>query len=142
MRIYLTNNFLPGLINAGVPEDVLWEPSRRVANKGGSGADAANIITDKLWLPTEREMFGARTYSNATYETSANQASFTGFYANAGARIKYNASNEEGWLPGTYWLASPYTLSNGIFCYVNTSGAVYGGGALTVRGIAPAFCVR
>jgi hypothetical protein len=142
MRAYLIGNFLTGLQNAGVPDAVLWAPSRRVANKG-SGADAADIIADTLWLPTEWEMFGpntgANSYSNATYENSTNQASFAGFYTTPVARTKYKASNQAEY----YWLASPSSSSTGNFCGVNNSGAAYNLGAAShVRGITPAFCVK
>jgi hypothetical protein len=134
-------NFLTGLLAAGVPQDILWAPSRRVANKGGSGADVtADTIADKLWLPTEWEMFGTRTYSNATYETLDNQASFTGFYTTPSTRIKYKTNTNDGdW----YWLASPDSNSTNYFCLVNhfTGGATDVVHATHVLGVAPAFCV-
>jgi hypothetical protein len=132
-------NFLTGLLAAGVPDAVLWAPSRRVANKGGSGADVTTqTIADKLWLPTEREMFGYRTYSNADYETLDNQASFADFYNGNDTLIKYNAYNEAEW----YWLASPESYSTYLFCTVTNSGAAYANNANDARGVAPAFCVR
>jgi hypothetical protein len=136
MRAYLVNNFLPGLINSGVPDAFLWAPSRCVANKG-EGADAADIIPDKLWLPTVWEMFGANHSSNATHETTTNQASFTGFYNGTSVRTKYNTSAAVH-----YWLASPYSSSTDGFCIVNTYGAATFTSAVSVIGVAPAFCVR
>jgi hypothetical protein len=129
-------NFLTGLINAGVPDAVLWAPSRRVTNKG-SGAYTADTIADKLWLPTDWEMFGSNHNANATYENSTNQASFAGFYNGNGARKKYNASNSAG----NYWLASPYSNFTS-FCFVGNDGADYHGSANFVGGVAPVFCVR
>jgi hypothetical protein len=78
MRTYLvpfastagSGAFLTGLTAAGVPADVLWAPTRYVAVPSANGARA---IQDKLWLPTEREMFGLQLYSSS-YETAANQA--------------------------------------------------------------------
>jgi hypothetical protein len=59
MRVYLTGEFLSGLKDAGVPEGVLWGPSRVVSGK----ENGAKTINDTLWLPTEREMFGSRLWS-------------------------------------------------------------------------------
>ncbi|GHV32611.1 hypothetical protein AGMMS4952_23280 [Spirochaetia bacterium] len=71
MRVYLTNDFLPGLKAAGVPESVLWAPSRRVWNgflSSESGSSSTNTvvdtIADELWLPTEYEMLGTRNTSS------------------------------------------------------------------------------
>jgi hypothetical protein len=137
MRTYLVDKFLTGLINAGVPDAVLWTPSRRVPNKG-EGATAADTITDKLWLPTNWEMFGAGAEGSAdpTYETANNQASFADFYSFPLNR-KYNALNDEG----AYWLASPcFYLTRG-FCY-SSGGSIAFFGAQTALSVAPAFCVR
>jgi hypothetical protein len=79
MKSYITGPFLTGLINAGVPGDILWAPTRYVANKG-YGVDGTHEIRDELWLPTEREMFGDGPWgewgpkSSADYETPQNQA--------------------------------------------------------------------
>jgi hypothetical protein len=55
MRAYLTGNFLRGLIAAGVPEGVLYAPTRYIANGGERATDA---LADRLWLPTDWELFG------------------------------------------------------------------------------------
>jgi hypothetical protein len=55
-----SGNFLTGLVNAGVPEDVLWGPTRYLSTKGFE--NEANDFTtpdDLLWLPTQFEMTGA-----------------------------------------------------------------------------------
>jgi hypothetical protein len=142
MRTYLTNNFLTGLINAGVPDAVLWAPSRRVANKGGSEADvAADIIDDKLWLPTAWEMFGENKSSNPYYETQDNQASFAGFYNGNDARIKYR-DDYSGYSGYTYLLASPDSSSTDCFCSVAPFGEAINFYSSSVEGVVPAFCVR
>jgi hypothetical protein len=143
MRKYLVpvdgdgGNFLSGLANAGVPENVLWAPTRYVANRG-KGATGADTITDKLWLPTEREMFGVRTYSVAAYETAANQARLE-YYTDDYKRKKYSGGNSEY----SYWGASPYAADVSSFCVVGYSGNAYSYcGAGSAGGCAPAFCVR
>jgi hypothetical protein len=141
MRKYLTpvagdgnsGKFLAGLISAGVPESVLWAPKRYVAN-GGSGATGADELADKLWLPTEREAFGGRTYSHASYETDANQARLE-YYVDNGSRVK----NFGGvW----WWLASPAYFSSTNFCGTYGDGTIKSINAYSERGCAPAFCVK
>jgi hypothetical protein len=136
MRTWLTGNFLPGLEAAGVPDAVLWAPARYVAN-GGNSATAASVLSDKLWLPTERELFGAQTNSHAAWETAANQARLA-YYEDAGKRIKYNSHNTAL----AYWEASPYFDSAFYFCYVLNSGAAGNYLAGNDSGVAPAFCVK
>ncbi|GMO40348.1 MAG: hypothetical protein Ta2F_16550 [Termitinemataceae bacterium] len=131
MRGYIVNNFLTGLKNAGVPDEVLWPPSRRVASSG-VGTPTAQAIIDKLWLPTSWEMFGENHYSVATCENAGNQVSFTGYY-------KSETERQKGvW----YWLASPYSDHAAYFCDVSDSGYPYFGGASWAGGVVPAFCVR
>jgi hypothetical protein len=143
MRAYLTNNFLPGLLAAGVPEGVLYAPVRYVAN-GGARATAADALTDRLWLPTEREVFqdgkdaDGDSFSSR-YETSANQARLE-YYAGDAQRVKYDKGGGWHW----WWEASPSTYAAGAasFCNVHNGGNTSGGSASGVGGCAPAFCVR
>ncbi|GHU44724.1 hypothetical protein FACS1894190_16350 [Spirochaetia bacterium] len=158
MRKYLVpvgddgGNFLTGLKGAGVPEEVLWAPIRIVASSG-SGTSAPQTITDKLWLPTEREMFGnAYTYgphSVTAVETDANQTSFTGFYTtelyNGDATRKKGVAGAPS-LPTTnyyYWLASPSIRDTwSRFCFVDYNGQANHDTASSINGCAPAFCVE
>ncbi|GMO40747.1 MAG: hypothetical protein Ta2F_16750 [Termitinemataceae bacterium] len=125
---YIVNDFLTGLENAGVPDEVLWPPNRIVASRGNE-TPAEQTITDKLWLPTSWEM---GTLSGSI-ETSSNQVSFTEYYKGEPERIKNG-----GW----YWLASPYSGSGTGFCSVGSGGRAGSNNAATVGGVAPAFCVK
>jgi hypothetical protein len=147
MRKYLVNvggsggPFLTGLINAGVPDAVLWAPKRYVATGAYQVGVSAGLIEDKLWLPTEREMFGSNTYSNAAYETETNQARLA-YYTSDATRIKFQAhySNDQ---QGLFFLASPTSGTiDYYFCSVSAAGAALFGNANTSRGVAPAFCVK
>jgi hypothetical protein len=137
MRAYITGNFYSGLVAAGVPVGVIYAPKRYVS-QGGNPAAGADLIEDKLWLPTEREMFGAGTNSDATYETAQNQARLE-YYGDDASRLKYRADGVAIW----YWSASPSSGSAALFCPVSTSGGIAGNtNAFAVGGCAPAFCVR
>jgi hypothetical protein len=125
--------FLAGLTAAGVPQDVLWAPVRSIANKG-EGADAADMVTDLLWLPTEREMNGVRFYSS-TYETASNQARLEYYVPTPKNLSKENRS---------YWLASPGPAVSGLtsFCVVKADGNPHYTSTNMNIGCAPAFCVK
>jgi hypothetical protein len=149
MRKYLvptgTNGsgvFLTGLINAGVPADVLWSPSRRIAATGTS--TSVHTVQDKVWLPTEWELFGTRKHSNAV-ETSANQARFS-YYSTDASRIKYMSDNSTMW----HRTASPKGTTTNTnetsesFVHVNHDGtSVFTlANSPAIGGVAPAFCVQ
>jgi hypothetical protein len=129
--------FQRGLTNAGVPFDLdrIWGPTRYVAN-GGSKATSADKITDKLWLPTEWELFGTRKHSSS-YETATNQARL-GYYTSDGSRLKYR---DDGTVDG-WWEASPYSDFTSIFCGVTILGVSSYAHAINALGFAPAFCVK
>jgi hypothetical protein len=126
--------FLTGLKNAGVPfgDAWMWAPKRYVAN-GGKNA----TLSDQLWLPTEREMFGENTGSSSTYETAAKQARLA-YYDSASARIKYTDSSGEYY----YWLAFAYGSTSVHFCTVLISGEPANGYAPYAYSFAPALCVK
>jgi hypothetical protein len=127
MRKYLvgedgvSGNFLTGLLNAGVPKDLMWAPLRHV---GGAS------LQDLLWLPTARGMGGTQGSS----ETVANQA-WLEYYGNATNRIKRDSN---GTASG-YWVGS----SDGTQFYsINSAGNfVTTSSPTTAYGVAPAFCI-
>jgi hypothetical protein len=143
IRKYLTpvddasgsGNFLVGLINAGVPEAVLWAPKRYVA-QAATGSDAV-MIEDLLWLPTVCEMANGPSYRNTSAETDTNQASLETYYNSNSRRIKYNSGNSAT----SYWTASLYPTGSG-YTYIITDGALQYTTPTSHLGIAPAFCVK
>jgi hypothetical protein len=134
-----SGNFLDGLLKAGVTEDVLWDPAR-VLSLGPNGT-GSETVRDKLWLPTEREMFGVKTYSPDS-ETAANQARL-GYYKDPESRIKYTGQKAVAYW-GVTGRAVPDPSSIGIFQGINALGNVdgYYGNKSENIGIAPAFCVQ
>jgi hypothetical protein len=140
-RQFIINEVLTGLQNAGIPfnTDVILSLTRKVANKG-SDATGLDTIADKLWLPTEWEIFGANTYSwssgNAA-EIESNQGRLE-FYQSANDRIKYALIG--GSVTAVYWWeASPYYGNSSDFCDVLTGGGVSYNYASYGFGVAPAF---
>jgi hypothetical protein len=136
MRAYLTGRFLRGLLAAGVPKGILYAPVRYAAN-GGPDADAADALADRLWLPTERELFGRNRYSSARWETAQNQARLE-YYQSDTRRVKYGADGSAMW----WWETSPASGSEAYFCISYSGGSASLEPVRHVGGCAPAFCVR
>jgi fibronectin type 3 domain-containing protein len=163
MRSYLKSHFLAGLTGAGVPDAVLFAPTRYVANGSMTGdyysgsytiiATAADEIMDKVWLPTEREMFGASgidwtgMYSGIIgFETQENQARFEYYNDFASDMVARRTKYTSGGGDYQYWEASPgistAALSTGSFCVILGYGYAGGSNPGTEVGVAPAFCVK
>jgi hypothetical protein len=138
VRQYILNNVLPALKNLGIPFDEEWmKAPKRLVSVGGTGSNpGANTITDKLFLPTEYEMFGTNGFSNSIAEVGTTQGRFT-YYDSNDKRIKYNKDDS----PRPYWEASPYSGSTGAFCCVSASGGYDHIIASSVCGLAPVLCV-
>jgi hypothetical protein len=130
MRTYLTGNFYNGLKTAGVPDGVVWAVKRRIGANLGT-----EDLSDKVFLPTEREVFGSNTYAG----TESNQGRLSA-YQSASDRKKYNlGSSYVEW-----WLAS--VSGNMIypthFCSVDSSGDSEDLSCTNTSGVAPAFCIK
>lgn len=146
MRKYLTQNFLPGLIAAGMPESVLWAPERKIG-AAPSGSTVQTISGDKLWIPTYWEVTGSNKHSNGSVlvagETAENQAWYSYYPASASAvpaRTKYGVSSLMLW-----WIASVPNASgsgNPRLVYYNDMGFFNSDGNSNSCGVAPVFSVR
>jgi hypothetical protein len=164
--------FLRGLIEAGVPEEFVWAPTRYITERGEHScenwseewkekhgfvpAGKAQTIRDKVWLPTYHEVNGSagasgayylgagrvHGYPNPKYETAENQAKLDYYYEGSNKLVKHGADSSVS----HYWLASPGDEKQFCFFYIHESGGIYADGfplvSGFVAGIAPAFCVR
>lgn len=97
-------------------KDVLVEKT----HKTSAGSQSTSLVehTDKLWLPTEYEMFGAITYSASTENANVNKH-YAVFDTNAD-RIKHQGTNGSA---VTWWECSPYGSGTGNFCGVDIDGS-------------------
>jgi hypothetical protein len=130
---FLNGAFLDALAAAGIPTGYLMDTKRTVSI---STSEAA-IDTSKVFIATEWEEFGARTYA-PTVENDGTQIHFgTVPTGNGAAHLKMPPQTY-----GSYkwhWLSSVYSGAN--FCYVNASGSANASNASNALGFAPAFCV-
>ncbi|MDR2865316.1 MAG: hypothetical protein LBV68_06900 [Spirochaetaceae bacterium] len=153
MQTYLRKKFVPALGNAGVTSDYLWAPRRAIAAQFNSESPTF-IADDTVWLPTEREIFGDRSYSVNAAETTTNQARLE-YYATAESRKKGLSATPTTFVK--YWLASPAgppaTPDNVGACAVSEDGLATAALVFEVvivdisfpvepLGFAPAFCIK
>jgi hypothetical protein len=151
-----SGNFLAGFVEAGVPVDVLWGPTRYVANKGnGNTEDDITTLNDLLWLPTQFEMTGESepnydsagwgwTGSGMRAENAINQVTLEYYTENSQAVSKRIKSRFAG-SKFVYWLSSASSQPNDVsinFSMVNPDGVANSAPSFGIIGVVPAFCVR
>lgn len=84
-------------------------------------------VSDKLWIPSEREIIGNRETSGVTY---------TDFFSDSSSRIKNTGLRES--YHYDWWLRSIYNNSG--FSFISTSGTNGYGSTTAVKGIVLGFC--
>ena len=129
IRTWLNETFLKML-----PSDLQSVISQKPV-KATSGSQVNTVITsnDKIWLLTEKEVFGQITYSGSTENAVNSQYPI---FTDASSRVRTQGSNGAA---VHVWLASPYISNSLSFCYVNTSGAPGNYGASNSYGVLPCF---
>ena len=126
---------------AALPSDwqaVIADCDKYSDNTGG-GSDTASYVTkttDKIFLLSEWEVFGARTYANSKEKDYQQQYAY---YANGNSKIKYK-HNDTG-SASTWWLRSVDASRSGNFCGVRTYGNENYPRADNTSGFAPGFKV-
>lgn len=107
-------------------------------NTGGGPNNPSYVTatTDDIFLLSEWEVFGARTYANSAEQNY--QAQYA-YYSAGNSKVRYSHSStgsNENWR-----LRSVWTNFQMGFCIVYNSGSVNTGNANYSWGFAPAFCV-
>lgn len=87
---------------------------------------------DKLWIPSEVEIFGESVYSRSDEDDTQFE-----LFKDIKNRMKTYADGS----PASWWERSPYYNYSSTFCYVNTSGSAYYFSAYYSYGVAPAFII-
>lgn len=89
-------------------------------NTGGGTNDASNVTatTDYVYIPSEFEVQGSRSYANS-YEKDHQQQ--LAYYKNGASKIRYKSNDTS---TAAYWLyRSPYFSHSATFCGVSTGGS-------------------
>ncbi len=137
---YMRKTICPALLSA-MP--TAWQNVIAACNKysdnTGGGSDNASYVTstsDKIWLLSEFEVQGTRTYANSAEKNY--QAQYD-YYKNGNSKIKYRHDSTGS--ACFWWLRSVDSGFSYGFCAVNTGGGADYGNAYRSRGFAPGFKV-
>lgn len=129
LRNYLNNTFILTL-----PDDLQAVISEKdVKATIGSQSNTLQTATDKIWIPTEKEVFGQIAYSGSVENAVNNMYPI---FTDAASRVRTQGANGAA---VAVWLASPYISYSTDFCLVNTSGAPGTRGASYSFGVLPCF---
>lgn len=91
----------------------------------GGGSNNINTTADKLFLLSEKEVFGTSKYT--AYQEGAQYE----YYEESNKTNKSNAF---------WWLRSPYVSNTKYFCFVDYNGTLYYGFASEAHKVSFAFC--
>ena len=123
-----------------IPSDlkaVLRQRTIYTDNTGGGTNNSSNVTatTDTVYIPSEFEVQGSRTYANS-YEQNHQQQ--LAYYKNGASKIRYKSSDVS--TAAWWWVRSPG--SNGTyFCLVTTGGSPNPYGAYYAFGFAPLITI-
>ena len=126
---------------AALPSDlraVMKSVTKYSDNTGGTtnAASAITATTDYLFLLSEWEVQGARTYASQ-YEQNYQQR--YAYYANGNSKVFYRHSATGS--TARWWLRSVGAGDSSYFCVVNPGGSATYSYSGYSYGVAPAFCV-
>lgn len=111
----------------------------KYSDNTGGGSDTASYVTattDDIFLLSEWEVFGARTYANSAEQNY--QAQYA-YYSAGNSKVRYRHSST-GEI-ANWWLRSAYADGSYHFSCAAYEGSVSVGTAILSYGFAPAFCV-
>lgn len=111
----------------------------KYSDNTGGGSNTASYVTatsDKIWLLSEMEVQGTRSYANSA---EANYQKQYDYYRNGNSKVKYQHTATTS--ACAWWLRSVGASYTGIFCYVSTDGSAGSIIAYYSYGFAPGFKV-
>lgn len=111
----------------------------KYSDNTGGGSNTASYVTatsDKIWLLSEMEVQGTRSYANSA---EANYQKQYDYYRNGNSKVKYQHTATTS--ACYWWLRSVYAGNTNYFCYVGTGGFADYYGAYFSDGFAPGFKV-
>lgn len=130
-----------GSLLAALPADLraVMKSVTKYSDNTGGGSDTASYVTsttDYLFLLSEFEYHGARSYANRAEKNY--QAQYA-YYAANNSKVhnKHNATTTAAHA----WCRSVHSSDSGVFCLVHANGAAASGGADLSYAVAPGFCV-
>lgn len=137
---YMRKTICPAFLAAMPTEwqNIIVSCTKYSDNTGG-GQDTASYVTatsDRIWLLSEFEVQGARTYANSAEKNYQKQYDY---YRNGNSKVKYK--HLEKGAACIWWLRSVFATTAYAFCRVDASGGASSSSADCSRGFAPGFKV-
>ena len=111
----------------------------KYSDNTGGGSNTASYVTatsDKIWLLSEMEVQGTRSYANSA---EANYQKQYDYYRNGNSKVKYQHTATTS--ACYWWLRSVHASGTYRFCFVGTDGSAYYRNAYYSYGFAPGFKV-
>ena len=111
----------------------------KYSDNTGGGSNTASYVTatsDKIWLLSEMEVQGTRSYANSA---EANYQKQYDYYRNGNSKVKYQHTATTS--ACNWWLRSVRASGTYGFCFVGTDGSAYYTYAYASYGFAPGFKV-
>lgn len=111
----------------------------KYSDNTGGGSNTASYVTatsDKIWLLSEMEVQGTRSYANSA---EANYQKQYDYYRNGNSKVKYQHTATTS--ACSWWLRSVHASYTDAFCYVYTDGSAITHNAYISLGFAPGFKV-
>ena len=111
----------------------------KYSDNTGGGSNTASYVTatsDKIWLLSEMEVQGTRSYANSA---EANYQKQYDYYRNGNSKVKYQHTATTS--ACYWWLRSVYASYTHLFCRVYTDGSASSCSAYFSYGFAPGFKV-
>lgn len=136
MRKTICQAFLAALPTAW--QNIIAACTKYSDNTGG-GSNTASYVTatsDKIWLLSEMEVQGTRSYANSA---EANYQKQYDYYRNGNSKVKYQHTATTS--ACAWWLRSVYASLTNSFCRVSTDGSADINHAYYSYGFAPGFKV-
>lgn len=137
---YMRKTICPAFL-AAMPTE--WQniivPCTKYSDNTGGGQDTASYVTatsDKIWLLSEFEVQGARTYANSAEKNYQKQYDY---FRNGNSKVKYKHLEKS--TACYWWCRSVDATITTYFCIVNTYGTAHLSYAYLSWGFAPGFKV-
>lgn len=137
---YMRKTICPAFL-AAMPtawQNVIAACTKYSDNTGGGSNTASYVTTtsDKIWLLSEFEVQGTRSYANSAEQNYQKQYDY---YKNGNSKVKYkhNATTSACY----WWLRSVGATYSTYFCRVSTGGSATSSNAHRSNGFAPGFKV-
>lgn len=136
MRKTICPAFLAALPTAW--QNIIAACTKYSDNTGGDSNTASYVTatSDKIWLLSEMEVQGTRSYANSA---EANYQKQYDYYRNGNSKVKYQHTATTS--ACYWWLRSVHASAAGSFCIVSTDGSARNGYAYSSYGFAPGFKV-